>query len=200
PRPVCLELAGPVVGTVARLVPGKRVDLLIEAFAARVPHGTLVIVGDGPERASLEALAAQRGVDDRVVFAGWRDDAVSWCAEFDVFVLPSDAEGVPLTVIEAMYVGTPVVATRVGSVADAVQSGATGILVAPGDPDALGSAVVRLLEDPGEGARLARAARDHVERHFSATACASSFSALYDQVSTGRTWWRRAWRDRESAP
>jgi glycosyltransferase involved in cell wall biosynthesis len=105
----------PVIGTVAALRPEKNISRLLRAFAT-LPSGRLVIVGDGPERPSVEALAASLGVTQRVRFAGHRQDTAAFYAQFDVFALSSDTEQMPLSMIEAMASGLPVASTDVGDV------------------------------------------------------------------------------------
>ena len=108
-------LAEPVIGTVAALRTEKNMARLLRAFAT-LPSGRLVIVGDGPERSALEALAGSLGVLGRVSFAGHHQDTAPFYARFDVFALSSDTEQMPLSVIEAMASGLPVVSTDVGDV------------------------------------------------------------------------------------
>ncbi len=118
PRPA--RPARPVVlGVAARLSPEKGVDVAVRALAD-VPDAVLTIAGDGPERPALEALAASTGVGDRVRFLGWQPDPGTVLAGVDVVVVPSRSEGLPLVVLEAMHAGLPVVASDVGSVAEAV--------------------------------------------------------------------------------
>ena len=107
--------AEPVIGTVAALRAEKNIARLLRA-SPRCRSGRLVIVGDGPERAALEALAAALGVAERVRFAGHHQDTAAFYAQFDVFALSSDTEQMPLSVIEAMASGLPVVSTDVGDV------------------------------------------------------------------------------------
>ena len=177
PRPV----AGPLVGSAGRLAPQKGFDDLLRALAS-VEDATLVLAGAGPEGESLERLAGELGVAERVIWLGWRDDVRGLLATLDVFVLPSRFEGFPLVLLEAMLAGTPVVAADVGSVAEAVLDGETGLLVPPGDPAALATAVRRLLADETLRSRLATAGRQHVLAHFSAEAMTRSFRELYDEL------------------
>ncbi len=108
--------AHPVALAVGRLAPVKGYDILLRSW--RGLHADLAIAGDGPERAALEALAVELGVDDRVRFLGWRDDIPALLAGADLMVLSSRREGFPYTLVEALHVGTPVVATRVGVMAE----------------------------------------------------------------------------------
>src|SRR4051812_13529370 len=119
---------GMVVGCIARLERDKGLDGLIRSVA-RLADVNLVLVGEGEDRPRLEAQARDAGVSSRVHFAGWADDPRPLLASFDVFVLPSRREAFPMTILEAMLAGVPVVATRVGGVAEAVVPGETGLLV-----------------------------------------------------------------------
>jgi glycosyltransferase involved in cell wall biosynthesis len=145
---------GPVVGTVARLQPVKDQATLLAAFArvaAALPGARLVLVGDGAERAALEQQARGPELAGRVVFLGRRADVADILPAFDLFALSSRSEGLPLTLLEAMAAGLPCVATAVGAVSEAVTDGTTGLLVPPGDPEALAAAMLRVLRDPQRG-------------------------------------------------
>ncbi|MDR7544443.1 MAG: glycosyltransferase family 4 protein [Armatimonadota bacterium] len=152
----------PVVGCVARLVPVKGVDVLLEAFAgvrSVVPHARLVVVGDGPDRAALEAQARTLHLDGCVTFAGLRRDVPDLMRLFDVVAVPSRNEGMGKVAVEAMAAGRPVVASAVSGLRDVVRDGQTGLLVPPGDPRALAAALTRLLADPALRARMGEAGR-----------------------------------------
>jgi glycosyltransferase involved in cell wall biosynthesis len=176
----------PIVGTVARFVPAKRLDLLVEA-AARMPAVSIVLVGDGPDGARLRQLASELGVSDRVHMTGWLDDPRAALASFDVFALPSCVEGLSLTILEAMMLRVPVVAADVGSVRDAVVPGESGLLTPPGDGHALTAALERLLTDVPLRGRLAGHAHDRALEEFSAAGAARRFEALYAALAASRT-------------
>lgn len=148
----------PIIGTVARLVPQKGLDVLLAAVpnvVERHPEVRVLIVGDGPLRAELERQAAGLPVD----FAGEVADVPRQLARFQVFALPSRFEGLCLAVIEAQSVGVPVVATPVGGIIESVLDGETGLLVPVDDPSALAEAIVRLLDDELLSRRLSEAGR-----------------------------------------
>ena len=170
-----------VVITPARLHAQKGHTYLLQA-AAQVPDATFVFAGDGPLRMALEAEARRLGVAVRCVFLGQRSDVPALLAAADLFVLPSLYEGLPVSVLEAMAAGRPVVATAIGGTDEAVTSEETGLLVAPRDPAALASAIRRLQADPALARRLAAAARGRVERDFSSEATARQVMVIYDQV------------------
>jgi glycosyltransferase involved in cell wall biosynthesis len=177
------RLDGPVIGSFGRLHEQKGYDVLIRALAS-VPDVRLVIVGEGPLRTELEQLAERLGVSGRVELVGWRDDARSWLDAFDVFVLPSRFEGFPLSIVEAMLASTPVIASDVGSVSEAVLHERTGLLVPPEDPDALSAAIAALIADEERRAELAHAARERALEEFTSAVMARRFSELYAEILT----------------
>ncbi|HQW37257.1 MAG TPA: glycosyltransferase, partial [Usitatibacteraceae bacterium] len=127
----------------------------------------LVVVGDGPQREALELLAGQLGIAERVRFAGNQADVAPWLQAFDLFCLPSYAnEGVPQALMQAMASGLPVISTPVGSIAEIVEDGVSGVLVPPEDANALRAAIESLLADGSRRARLATAAREAALRRF----------------------------------
>jgi glycosyltransferase involved in cell wall biosynthesis len=173
---------GPVVVEVARLAPVKGQHVLLNALA-RV-EASVVLVGSDLERggayeSDLRTEATHLGVSDRVVFAGYRDDVAALLAGCDVFCLPSFAEGLPLVVLEAMAQGKPVVATPVGGTPELVVDGETGVLVPPGDADALARALTELLADAPRAARMGEAGRARVLAEFSAAAMVERVLGLY---------------------
>ena len=130
----------------------------------------LVIVGDGKGAAILEEEARSGGVFDRLHLVGFQHDVAGWLAAFDVFAMPSVEEGLGTSVLDAMRASLPVVASAVGGIPEAILDGECGILVAPGEPSLLAEAIDRLIDDPESARRLAEAAHQRVEEHFSAEA------------------------------
>ena len=164
----------PVVGFVGRIEPRKGVMDLVEAAPAiRADGARVVIVGDDPYEPDSRYLAQVRAAPD-VEQPGWVDDAAGLMRRFDVLVAPSHQEPFGTVLAEAMAVGTPVVATRVGGLAEVVEDGVTGRLVEPGDPAALAAAVHEVL---GRRAEMGEAARAHA-RQFGADAYADRVEAL----------------------
>ena len=158
-----------VLGSVARLAPVKGLPTLLRAVApllARREDVWLVLVGDGPDRDSLESLAAGLGITPRVCFTGALSNDPNLHHFFDVSVLPSLSEAFPNSVVEAMAAARPVIASRVGGVPDAVEEGVSGLLVPPGDDDALADALQRLVNDPDERHRMGNAGRLRAERLY----------------------------------
>ncbi|MGH3072975.1 MAG: glycosyltransferase [Gaiellaceae bacterium] len=172
---------GPLIGSIGRLSREKGVDVLLRALPD-LPGVTALIVGEGPERQALEALASELGVAERTIFTGRVPESRPYFPTLDVYVLPSRFEGLPLTVVEAMLASRPVVATNVGSVSEAIADGETGLLVPPNDPAALARAVRSVLDDAARAAAMGEAARARAEATFTARAMARRYEQLYDEV------------------
>jgi glycosyltransferase involved in cell wall biosynthesis len=169
--------------TVGRLVPVKGFEYLIRAIAELGPRGhdvSLTIVGDGPERSQLEALALDLGVADRIQFAGWQSDVRSFLDSADVFVLPTLGEGFGLSILEAMGRGLPVISTDTMAIPEIVIDGQTGRLVSTKDPVALAGAIRELLERPAWRVELGRAGHARATAMFSVDRMVERFEALYD--------------------
>ncbi|MGB9662819.1 MAG: glycosyltransferase [Moorellaceae bacterium] len=167
---------------IGRFAPQKNHLLLIEAFALAVkehPTMQLWLIGDGPLRPAVEKTVVEMGLEGTVLFLGIRDDVPKLLADSDVFILPSDWEGVPLTVLEAMAAGKPVVATAVGGVPELVEDGVTGILVPPRNPEALAQGILRLAKDPHLRQRMGKAARERALERFDIARTAREYEALY---------------------
>lgn len=178
-----------IVVNVGRLDPVKDQDGLLAAFRmlcdaapAMAARLRLVIVGEGSCRQRLEQRIAQLDLHDCVRLLGNREDVPKILAECDVFALSSIAEGIPLTLLEAMAAGLPVVATRVGGVGEVVVDGVMGTLVAPSDPAALAQALHAYVQDEARRLQHGRAGRGHVEKRFSLSAMLAGYIALYDDV------------------
>jgi glycosyltransferase involved in cell wall biosynthesis len=172
----------PVVLTLARLAPQKGIRYLVEA-AARVPEALFAVAGDGPERGALQEQAAAAGLEERMLFLGHRTDVPDLLAACDVFVLPSLYEGLPVSVLEAMASGRPVVATRIGGTDEAVEDEVTGLLVPPADAGALAAAIRRLLADRLLARRLSESARDRVHGEFSSRVVADRTMDVYEELT-----------------
>ena len=176
----------PVLVAVGRLIRQKGFDLLLRALAkcrAAGRKARLVIVGDGPERAALNAVAHELAIADRVLFAGFIADPAPYYAHGDVFVLPSRWEGFGHVIVEAMACGLPVVAFDCPyGPADILGSGEGGVLVPPEYVDALAAAIDRLLDAPAERARLASGAAGVAER-FSLARITLDYGRLIERVA-----------------
>ena len=157
----------PQVVSVGRLAHPKDPLTLVRALAAlNGSTFSAVIVGDGPLRPALEAELTALRPSAPIVLAGDREDVRELLADSHVFVLSTRSEGLPVTVLEAMAAGLPVVACRVGGIPELVVDGETGLLVPRGDPESLAEAIARLLEDAGLRERLGAAGRSRVEERF----------------------------------
>jgi glycosyltransferase involved in cell wall biosynthesis len=171
-----------VVGYVGRFVAIKDLPTLVRAFArvaAVRPEAVLLLVGDGPLRPDIEALIAALSLQRQVRLAGWIDDLPPLYATIDICALSSLNEGTPVALLEAMAAGKAVVATRVGGVGDVVEHERTGLLVPPGNADALADEIVRLAADPGERSRMGAAGRDAVLGRFSSRRLVDDIDELY---------------------
>jgi colanic acid/amylovoran biosynthesis glycosyltransferase len=169
---------------VGRLSPEKGQAGLLDAFAsisAHSPHAELVFVGDGPESADLHARSRSLGIADRVKFAGrlGEQDALEQIAASDILVLPSFMEGLPIVLIEAMAVGTSVIASRVAGIPELVEDGKSGLLFTPSKWDELAACIERLLGDPRLRETLARNAQASVRREFDIRKSAIELRALF---------------------
>ena len=171
----------PVVLTSARLDEQKGHPVLLRA-ATEVPDAVFVLAGEGPERPPLEAQAAELGLADRVQFLGHRDDIPELLAACDLFALPSLYEGSSLALLEAMAAGRAVVSSAIGGTDELIDDGETGLLVPPGDPAALATAIRRLLSDTTLRTSLARRARERVERDFTRDAMARRVEHIYEEL------------------
>lgn len=173
------------VGIVGRLVKIKNLPLFLDAAAlARRQHPPLrfVVVGDGELRGELAAYAGARGLADRVSFVGWRRDMPEIYADLDAVVISSDNEGTPVSLIEAMAAGCPVIATAVGGVPDLIADGETGRLVPPGDAEALARAIGDLVEQPAAVRAMADRAQGAILERFRATRLVADIDGLYRRL------------------
>jgi len=174
-----------VIGSVGRLQDVKDQATLIDAFAllrAMLPHEKLrlVLVGDGPLRAKLQARIDAAGLADSAILAGARADVAPAMRGFSLFALSSIAEGTPVTMLEAMASSLPVVSSAVGGIPDLVQDGVTGKLVPPSNPQALADALAAYVRDRALARAHGAAGRAHVERRYSMRAMLDTYLALYD--------------------
>jgi glycosyltransferase involved in cell wall biosynthesis len=186
-RKAARELRGlpqgvPVAGIVANLRPVKRIDVFLRAAASvakEFPTARFLVVGEGNERGKLEALCAELGLTAQVMFLGRRSDVMDIMAAFDVGVLSSDSESFSNAVVEYMAAGLAVAATDVGGCREALGDSPAAALVAPGDFEALGKAIVRLLADKSA---LTCARTEHplrVQNLFSRERYIAAYSELY---------------------
>jgi glycosyltransferase involved in cell wall biosynthesis len=174
-----------IVGTVGRLVPVKGHAWLLKSVPrvlAEVPQACFALIGEGPLAEHLRQLAEELAISRRVMFLGARQDVPECLAALDLFVLPSLNEGMGLALVEAMAMGLPVVATRVGGIPDVVREGETGLLVPPGDEKALALAMLSLLRDPDRRRAYGEAAKRRVDERFDAASTMREVERLYETV------------------
>jgi len=179
----------PVIGCVAHLANHKGHRHLVAAMArvrAAEPQARLILVGDGELRGSLEAHVTELDLGDAVVFTGFRSDVPLWLDLFDVFVMPSDREGLGTSVLDALAMRKPVVVTDVGGLPEIIHHEEHGLVVPPGNPEAMAAAILRLLWDRALGRRLAEAGRRRVETEFSAETMVEGTLQVYDEVMRER--------------
>jgi len=189
PTPIPSPLAGRgaeggeglVIGSVGRLDAMKGHDILLRAVA-QLDGVQVVILGEGGQRTDLEKLADELKVSDRLDLPGWVDNPRAYLPQFDIFAMPSRSEGFPLAIVEAMLAARPVVATRVGSVAEAVTDGETGLLINKDDVEGLTAALRRLRDDPALRIRLGERGQEVAQRHFTVKQMVNSYERLWREL------------------
>ncbi|QSP96532.1 glycosyltransferase [Marinobacter salinisoli] len=171
-----------VIGTVARLDPVKNQALILKATRALLDEGypiRLLLVGDGPERRNLESLTKDLKLDEAVIFAGFQENPADFLSLMDIFLLPSFTEGTSMTLLEAMSLGIPTVATRVGGTPEIVAEDKTGILVESNDLSEFAIAIRTLLDHPGKKKRAEMGAKARFENKFSAKEMVKQYQFIY---------------------
>jgi glycosyltransferase involved in cell wall biosynthesis len=179
------EGAQRVIGTIGRLVPQKSTRTLLQAtprLLAAEPSTRIIVVGDGPLMPELKAEARDLGIGESVSFLGFSADLVSIYSALDVFVLPSRYEGFPISLLEAMAMGTLVVATNVTGISDAVENGINGLLVPYDRPADLACAILQLFSDNHLSNTLRENARDRVRKRYTRDVFAARMESLYTRL------------------
>ncbi len=177
-----------VVLLVARLDPLKDLATAVrtvERVARQHARFRLLLVGEGPERGLVEGLVREKTLQEHVRLLGLRRDLAQLYAAADLFLLTSVSEGIPVTVLEAMAAGLPVVATNVGGLPEIIEDGHTGLLTSAGDDAALAERIVQLLKDAASRERLADAGRAHVRAHFTEAQMHAGYERLYREMLHG---------------
>jgi glycosyltransferase involved in cell wall biosynthesis len=178
-----------VIGTAGRLDTVKRLDIFLAAaqqIAASQPNARFIIAGEGKKASSLRGLAHTLGVQDSVLFLGHRSDIYDVLRAMDIFVLCSDHEGLPMALLEALYLGVPVVARPVGGIAEVIQDGFNGIWLRSSEPSALAEACLQILRDDVRRNQVARAGAGVVAKKFTADRSADQVAQLYRSLSDVR--------------
>jgi glycosyltransferase involved in cell wall biosynthesis len=172
-----------IVGTIGRLEPQKGLDLLIAAVPRVIEscaNARFLIVGGGSLENELRAQAAALGVADKIVFTGWRTDAIDLMQLLDCFVSTSNFEGLPMVMLEAMAFGKPIVATTVGGVPEILEDGFNGVGIGERQPELVAAALLRVLKDDVWRHRLGQNSRTRYEERFTAQAMASAYQGIYE--------------------
>lgn len=173
---------GFIIGSIGRLSKEKGFNNLIESVYELNKTGVkakLIIIGEGYERDNLERLTMKLGMKDNVLMPGYENKAWQYLPLFDVFVLPSLTEGFPITILEAMQSGVPIVATRVGGVPEILDEGAAGVLVKPGDVKVLTQEILSLLKNPAYSKNLAKKAKEIAFTRYSDKNMALEYQKIY---------------------
>ncbi|MBL8447831.1 MAG: glycosyltransferase family 4 protein [Zoogloeaceae bacterium] len=178
-----------VMGMVAQLIPRKGHRYLFAALPELLlafPTLHVLIFGQGPLRDELSAACAAPPLAGRVHLAGFRHDLPAWLGGLDLLVHPADMEGLGVSLLQASAAAVPIIASRAGGLPEAVADGVSGLLVPPGEVQALGKAMTRLLADPALRKHLGQAGRDRIQQDFSVGAMAEGNLAIYRQVLGGQ--------------
>jgi glycosyltransferase involved in cell wall biosynthesis len=172
-----------LLGTVARLSPEKGVDSLIKAFAQVQSElnckAKLLIIGDGPERHQLQMLVNRLSLDDKVVFCGFQSEIEPYYHAIDLYILASITEGLPISLLEAMAIGRPVIATAVGGVPNLVINHQTGLLVPPNNTSGLAEAIRWAISHPTEMQTMGKTGQSLIAEHYSVTKWINQIESIY---------------------
>jgi glycosyltransferase involved in cell wall biosynthesis len=176
-----------LIGTSGRLEKVKRYDLLLLGFSlvrTKFPQARLMVVGDGTLKHELDKLSDDLGVADAVIWTGFRKDIPRLLAAMDIYCMSSANEGLSLSILEAMAAGKPVIITDVGGARELVEDRKTGLLIPPGSAEAIGNALMELLENPAKMSAIAQAGRDYVVKEFGIERMMESYGRLYRTLTT----------------
>ena len=171
-----------VIGNVASMYPQKSHEVLLEAAKLvlhAIPEARFLLVGDGPRRSELQSMVSNSGLENKIIFTGLRSDVPDLLNFMDIFVLSSSWEGFPMTILEAMASGTPVVVTNVGGNSEAVIHNKTGFLVNKGDYQALSSAIIELSRDNNKRVSMGKAGKKRLLRNFTSEIMVLRTEELY---------------------
>jgi L-malate glycosyltransferase len=184
-KEIGIDEAAPLIGTIGHFADHKGHRYLVEAVPAvlrRLPEARFVLVGEGGLRPTIESQTARMGLEKEILFTGFRKDIPSILAAIDLFVLPSHLEGLCTSLMDAMAMKKPVVATRTGGIPEVVEDGVTGLLVPPRDPGALAEAIVAMMLDPGIRSRMSEAGLARVRERFSVGSMVDGTEEIYFSV------------------
>lgn len=184
-KELCLPDQVTVIGVAARLSEEKGIGYLLEAMPhvlKRCPNLYLLIAGDGPIKDKLKNLSVHMGLEQNVIFLGYRNDIPEFMTDLDLLVMPSLTEGFPLSLLEGMAAGLPIVATRVGGVPEIIADGREGILVSPFDPSALSRSIIHILENEPLRKEMVKKAMEKVSIQFNLEKMLTEMSKVYKQL------------------
>lgn len=177
-----------VVGTVGRLTSAKAYNVLIDAFEIvnkRIKNSILLFVGDGEMKTDLEKYVAKKEIEKHVCFLGARSDIPELLSVFDVFVLSSDREGLPVALLEAMAAGVPVIATAVGGIPEVINDGWNGYLVPSRSADTLADKIIWLLRNEGERRTISKNAYVTIKENYTIEKTTHRIEKIYEQFTSG---------------
>lgn len=177
-----------VIGTIGRLDPVKNIPLFLNAYkriAGDVPGARPVIIGDGPEMPALKALCRELNLEDKFVFAGYREDASVLAAMFDLFILSSYSEGTSMALLEAMNASVPAIVTDVGGNPEIVEHGRTGWITPSNDVDALAAALLEACSNTDLRQKMGHAARERFLNRFQFDGMLESYRTIYQRMCSG---------------
>ncbi len=176
---------GYTIGSIGRISTEKGYRNLIQALgrlSKEVKDARVLIIGEGPERKALENMAKELGLFERVMMPGYRNDARDYLPYFNVFVLPSLTEGLPITILEAMNVGIPIVSTRVGGVPDVLDYGKGGLLVDRSNAEEIAKGILKLHREPELGRSLGEWAQAEVRKRYLSEQMVARYNEIYKAV------------------
>jgi len=179
----------PVIGTAGRLDPVKRLDLFLAAakqIEQKVANAQFLIAGGGREEDRLKQIAKSLDLQDKVQFLGARDDIYDILRAMDVFVLSSDHEGFPMVLMEALWLGVPIVARKVGGVPEVIHNGESSVLVSSGNPTELAEACLGLLGNETERKNMTSSGEERLEERFTSEKNTEAVANLYRSLLRGR--------------
>jgi glycosyltransferase involved in cell wall biosynthesis len=174
-----------VIGAAGRLVPVKKYDVFLKAaklILRKRPKTTFVIAGDGPLKVKLCDMAASLGIGANVIFTGFRDDVLDLVNAFDIFLVTSFHEGIPMSVLEAMAMRKAVVSTAVGGITEIIEDSVSGLLADPGSPDALADRCMTVLENRELRSKIERNAEKRIEQEFSTKRLRDRVLRIYEEM------------------
>lgn len=182
---LCIPLGAPIILSVGRLALPKGHKYLLEAVPPvleKYPEAIFVLAGDGPLKQDLQQIITGLGIKQAVRLIGARSDIPALLNWADVFALPSLSEGLPISLLEAMSAGLPVVVSQVGGISEVIEDGINGLLVPPSDSAALGSSIIRLLSNPGLRVELGVAAKSLVEHEYTLDQMGNKYQSLFHKL------------------